>query len=544
MVTGPALGAGGGRASLRAAVPPHTLPRSAVRRLRTPGATAVRSTPPSAAFAAIVDEPGTALHVPGEERHIIADLTAEGGAALRTVAIGGGRPVHRFVVPVPEHFSGTGEVVWSGTVDPARAAQLDVWNPTLRRWEHLDAARGTEGAATLLSGGVTGVHLADGALHLRVLGEDPFADDLPCGRRSHGPGKGLRDPAEYDLALVHLTDTQIAVNRSTWLTDPAERRQWSEVLTEALRWVVAEARARKLVYLGHSGDLIESWYFTPRLPEHVASARAEFAAVSAALEILDDGAFPYGVLPGNHDNLRGADLGAALYNERFGPQRFTELSPRWEGVHYGGPWREGDNSHHIDLVDHEAARLVVVHLGYAPPPEALAWARAQFTRHADRDGILLVHDYLAPSPHPDGRRAARTPEGQRIFEDVVAPSPNVCLVLCGHNHGVGRAVVRDAGGIRGHHVVEMLADYQNYEVGEEAGMTGFLRILQIDAERAELAVSTLSPLLGELDSSPYDAERRYDPGADNFTVPLALRSRSTTLTTDAFLLVDLPGSGG
>lgn len=53
-------------------------------------------------------------------------------------------------------------------------------------------------------------------------------------------------------------------------------------------------------------------------------ARGEFGRASQAQKILDDAGIPNGVLPGNHDNHKGAD--PSIHNEFFGPQRYQGAS--------------------------------------------------------------------------------------------------------------------------------------------------------------------------------------------------------------------------
>ena len=66
------------------------------------------------------------------------------------------------------------------------------------------------------------------------------------------------------------------------------------------------------------------------------------------------------------------------------------------------------------------------------------------------------------------------------------------LVLSGHFHGLGQLTTENAGGIEGHTVVELLADYQEFRTHTGERATGFQRLLQLDLASGGVAVDTFS----------------------------------------------------
>lgn len=134
---------------------------------------------------------------------------------------------------------------------------------------------------------------------------------------------------------------------------------------------------------------------------------------------------------------------------------------------------------------------------------------------------------------------------------MVMTNPNVFLVLSGHEHGVGINVRQDVGAA-GNGVVELLADYQFYEVSaEQAGLVdvggydpaqglrfgaSFFRLLQFDVDRSEMIVDTYSPWLGNFGATEFDTDERYNGLEDNFTVPVDLTTRGTSFATDSLAL--------
>jgi len=201
---------------------------------------------------------------------------------------------------------------------------------------------------------------------------------------------------------------------------------------------------------------------------------------------------------------------------------------------YGGPWQPGDNQNHYDLVEAGGVKLLFLYLGYGVDADELAWANQVLAEHRDRKSVVLTHCYLEPSNAPDGRGGELTSDdGQRIFDEVVLPNPNVFLTLSGHTHGVGLNIKRDVG-TKGHVVVEMLANQQFYELPNGERRVGHLRLLQVDLAKGQISVNTYSPYQNDHNPEEFDTRpgRDYSEAADEFVVPVDLPGRTTRLRTD------------
>ncbi|WP_454044355.1 hypothetical protein [Cellulosimicrobium sp. Marseille-Q8652] len=488
----------------------------------------------------------TTLHVEGEQSAPVDALVPGDDATLDSAK---SRDVAYQRFEIPAEGDATGQVVrWEGVVDPQRLATLHVWDGTA--WVPLGSARGAVEGTTELTAVLGAGHAHDGTVHVLVTGTDPFADDIAAGGSRDETDFAPRD--SYDFSMVHFTDTQYLSEGAVEQETPEERAVWAKTYTDLVQWVVDNAEERNIAYVGHTGDVNENYTRVPADAAMAAQVRGEFEFSSSAQRLLDDANIPNGVLAGNHDNLTGQDNGpGALFNEFYGPDRYAALSEGWEDASYGGPWREGDNQNHYDLFTAGGLDFVAVYLSYGVTDEEAAWADGVLEQFADRNAIVLTHDYLVPSPSPDGRGSEiSTPDGRLVHAKVVEPNENVFLVLAGHRHGVGINVRQDTGSGSG--VVELLADYQFYEVtAEEAGLTqvggyapdeglrlgaSFLRLLQFDVDRSEMIVDTYSPWLSDFGATEYDDEQRYDGREDDFTVPVDLTSRTTTLSTDAVSL--------
>ncbi|WP_326792805.1 metallophosphoesterase [Streptomyces sp. NBC_00841] len=490
----------------------------------------------------------TTLEVKGEKKVKAEGLAPADGRTLEAPAAED-VTFQRFDVQVKGHVDAP-VLRWEGVIDPERLAALRVWNTATSKWDVLTSARGVAEGDTVLTAVVDRKYVDGQQVHTMVTGEDPFADDIDAG----DPNR-FADPDSYDFSIVHYTDTQYLSEGAVEQETPEERAVWEKAYGDVSRWIADNKDKRKIAYVAHTGDIIENNIRKPADEAMQRQITGELELSSKQQKILDDAGVPNGVIAGNHDNQSGTENGPdAIYNQYYGPERYQALSKGWKHAEYGGPWREGDNQNHYDLFSAGGLDFVVVGLSYGVTREEAEWADSVFKRFPDRNGILLSHDYLAPSGSPNGRGAPfSAPDGSMLYKKVVQDNPNVFLILAGHEHGVGTNVKPKVGEVA-HDVVELLADYQFYTVSaDRLGLTeiggykpddklqfgaSFFRMLQFDVDRSELTVDTYSPLLDEFGATEYDTNHRYDGTEDNMVLPIDLSSRKTTFKTDSLALYD------
>ena len=390
---------------------------------------------------------------------------------------------------------------WEGTIDPARVAALRVWDPAGGKWDVLTSARGRAGQSTVLTAPLTAGYRDGGTVHVLVTGEDPFADDLsPRDSSAQNDKDRFEDPASYDFALAHFTDTQYLSEGAAGGTyddfdgrpEPSdvqaaeEQAIFAAAYRQTTQWIADNADGRKIAYTAHTGDIIENDYYDPlarnpdgslQRPGLDAQVDREFERASGYQRVLDDKGVVSQVIAGNHDNQLGAETGPnSRFSKVFGADRYYQVAGAWPaGAEYHA-WDEvtnpdgsvtpgRDNQNNYVLFSAGGLDFVAVGLSYGVTPNEAKWADSVFKRYKDRNGILLSHDYLRPSTNPDGRGAAfSAPDGSPLYKLVVESNPNVFLVLAGHEHGVGTNVKSKVGVTVAHDVVELLADYQFYTV--------------------------------------------------------------------------------
>jgi hypothetical protein len=384
-------------------------------------------------------------------------------------------PYQRLVLDAADLQPGS-TVSWSGIGRGRTELQLSVWSGS--EWRPLDVGTGD---SLVLRGELAESDLREDEVTLLVQSGPRTEATLASGADG-----ALEDPAGYDLAISHITDTQ-------YLTE-----SYPEVYATITSWIAANAPGRKIAFATHTGDLIQNWVEPEQTPER---ARREFERASAIQSILDDAGVPNSVLPGNHDNLRGGD--ASLFNEFFGPSRYAD--EHW----YGGSLAPDDNSANFSTFEAEGARFLMLSLPYAFDDREIVWAQEVVAAHPDHNVILSTHEHVTPEtldgPASRSTSSRWVSRGQELWERLIAPNRNIVLVLSGHFHGLGELRTENAGDIPGHTVTELVADYQEYRTHTGERATGFQRMLQIDLAGGAIAVDTFSLRL----ETPYGYDYDY-----------------------------------
>ncbi|WP_123668678.1 metallophosphoesterase [Actinocorallia herbida] len=503
---------------------------------------------PDKVYQGSVKELPTTLKVKGEKK---AKTDALAPADGRTLASPNSADItyQRFDLKVDKRVDSP-VLRWEGAIDPERLAGLRAWNTRTDAWDLLTSSRGAASGNTMLTAVVDEKYIDGKQVHVMVTGEDPFADDIDAGDPN-----GFADPKDFDFSIVHFTDTQYLSEGAVEQETAEERAVWEAAYGKVVDWVTANKDTRKIAYAAHTGDIIENNIRKPATEAAQQQVVGEFELSSKLMNGLDVAGVPTGVIAGNHDNQSGTEDGPdAIYNKYYGPDRYQNAASGWKHATYGGPWKEGDNQNHYDLFSAGGLDFVVVGLSYGVTRDEAEWADSIFKKYPERNGILLSHDYLAPSTNPDGRGAGfSAPDGSMLYKTVVAQNPNVFLILAGHEHGVGTNVKRQVGAV-GNDVVELLADYQFYTVSaDRLGLTeiggydpadqlqfgaSFLRLLQFDVDRSEMIVDTYSPLLNDFGASEFDTLHRYNGTEDNMVLPVDLTTRATGFQTDSLALYE------
>lgn len=306
-------------------------------------------------------------------------------------------------------------------------------------------------------------------------------------------------PSQQSYTIVVLPDTQYYASK------------WHDVFVAQTKWVLDNREAEHIAFVVHTGDIVD------------ADRPEQWAVASQAMRALD-GQVPYVVTAGNHDYTDLADR-MGMGNIYFPAAQLAELpgfGDTFEPDHI-------ENSYSVFLVPN--GRWLVVALEFGPRDEVLDWANRVLELFHDVPAIIVTHAYLYHDgtryDHTNGRGQYFNPhayvmmgqpgttinDGEEIWAKLVAPNPNVKLVLSGHDvsgAGIPPGTTARLTSTRpdGTEVHQILANYQTCTApscDEVHGGNGFLRLLRFLPEAGTISVATYSPYLDQSLSDPDNA---------------------------------------
>lgn len=256
-------------------------------------------------------------------------------------------------------------------------------------------------------------------------------------------------------------------------------------------------------------------------------------AISSAFANLD-GVLPYVVCTGNHDY--GFTKTSENRQSQMGKYFTSDRNPCWQKslvsvCHnaYDEPTLE--NAAFEIETNSQWGRLLVLSLEFTPRDTVLRWAKALVDKPRYRDArvIVLTHSYI--DKHGKWKQRERYPLcqqpdancGEQIWQKLVYPSHNICMVVCGHvcsiapyKDNVAFSYARNQSGRR---VAQMMFNAQTADgYWQGNGGDGWLRILEFQPDGHTINVRTFSPLFAASGLTCDHAWRTDD--YDQFTIDL------------------------
>ena len=267
-------------------------------------------------------------------------------------------------------------------------------------------------------------------------------------------GRALSAMPNLTFTLAVLPDTQ---NYSA---------TYPQIFISQTQWIVDNRISRNIPYVAHEGDIVND-----------SNVTTQWTNADTAMDLLDAANVPYGVVPGNHDELTNPNN----FNAYFGVTRFQGKS------YYGGQYPTGDNQNNYALFSAAGLDFIVINLDYTSPAAgSLTWADTLLKTYSARLGIVVSHDIIGT-----GNPANFSTWGSSIYT-ALKSNPNLFLMLNGHTHGEGQR----SDVYNGHTVHSLLADYQNNPNGGE----GWLRLLEFAPAQGQIRVRTYSPYLNQFET--------------------------------------------
>lgn len=219
-----------------------------------------------------------------------------------------------------------------------------------------------------------------------------------------------------------------------------------------------------------------------------------------------DNKVPYIISLGNHD-----------YGYTKGDEGFTQF-PDYFPVDRNSKWKDclvemmpsrmGRNTMEnsaYQFNDPAWGKILVITTEWAPRPEVLDWAKGLTEKYGDHKVIFMTHSYLEErtADYTDNEPYGISPStyGKQIWEQLVYPSKNIVMVICGHKGAPGdfedSVAYRKDKNSAGHTVHQMMFNVQTLGGGWNGnGGDGWLRILEFKPDGKTISVNTYSPLFG------------------------------------------------
>ena len=249
-------------------------------------------------------------------------------------------------------------------------------------------------------------------------------------------GREKTATAGADFTLVTLPDTQFYTSNTSYFSN----------FTAQTQWIVAQRNALNIAFVSHMGDMTDG------------STAPEFARGDTAMKIIEEpvtmglpSGIPWGGAPGNHDNTSDWDT-------TFGPSRFAGRP------YFQGNYPTGSAVNSYQFFSAGGMDFLHINLTMAPSAAAIAWADGILKANPNRRAILTSHSIL----NAGGSQTTWTAEGTTIYE-ALKGNPNLFLMLCGHNHGIGRRVDT----YNGNTIYSVLQDYQSEANGGDSWLRYF-----------------------------------------------------------------------
>lgn len=243
-----------------------------------------------------------------------------------------------------------------------------------------------------------------------------------------------------------------------------------EIFAAMADWAVRIRSDYASVAVVCTGDIVDNRNYT----RHWTNAETAITRVRDAM--------PFYCVAGNHDV--GADK---VEYERYLEYDFCTAPEEME-------FSEDKHCWVLPLAEQG---ILLCGIGWCNDTAYADWLNGRLQAYPDLPAVILVHSFL----NDDGSLSTN---GRRVEKAILRVSPNVRLVLCGHNDGSARWSKTYGDG----HIVNAMM--YNFQDDKKNGL-GYARILMFNPKTRNIAITTYSPYLND-----YNYYR--DASRDTFTL--------------------------
>lgn len=321
----------------------------------------------------------------------------------------------------------------------------------------------------------------------------------------------LLGQAATDFSIVYIPDTQ------NWTRVP-ERRIKFIGLT---KWVVANRDSLNIIFVSHVGDMVCR-----------DEASAEFTAAKDAMDILGSAGIPYGIAPGNHDGNMEQENGEFYNYNKYFPITTFEDNP-W----FGGNFPEGQTNNIYFTLSHQGIKLLFLHVvdhsyypGRAYIDDGRNWAKGVIESHPDHKILITTHAYMSSN-------TSLISGGRVIWDELIYPSSNVVMLVCGHIVGEAYRVDKTQSG---QSVIQILTNWQSYN---NETWDGAFRLLEFDLTANEMTSSVFNSWLEIYPPCGQGGNFTYKNPLGDISVPIQLITSKSikNITSKAYVIYDMKG---
>jgi len=270
-------------------------------------------------------------------------------------------------------------------------------------------------------------------------------------------------------------------------------------------WVVNNRSAQNIVAVLGMGDIVNA-----------PSIEAYNNATVMGYDLLEYPGIPYLPLLGNHDynDLQGRTTN--IYDEFFGPIRFS-----------GKPWYleghpPGSNANIAISFDVGDQKYLVLGLEFFPRESAVTWAQGIINSNPDREVIVVTHAYLTnrgtlyqdgDNYGPIGMGLTQDYSGQELWDNFIKSNSRIFLVISGHDICSPNNAHLISSGSNGNIISQIFTNYQCYPYGGN----GYILLLKIKPADRVIEVTPYSTTLETNDPMAATYILPYNPSVPTIT---------------------------
>lgn len=306
-------------------------------------------------------------------------------------------------------------------------------------------------------------------------------------------GPALTDENSWTLALLPDPQTYVKFDYNRPIFDLM------------LSWINKNVDVLNIASVLCTGDLVENNdNLYPDGKTGNMNSVGQWEGISQSFDRLN-GRVPYILTTGNHDyGYKSAENRKTFYDAYFPISKNSKNEPMLREIGFNIDLKPSLSNAVFEMPQVGKNKYLVLVLEFAPRDTVLDWAKnivAQ-DKYKDHRVILLTHSYLNSSNEhikTEGYKLENPNYGSMIWEKLVYPSKNICMVFAGHigkpNDPNGHIAFRTDKNQSGRKVQQMVFNAQALGGGWHGnGGDGWLRLLEFMPDNKTVKVKTFSPL--------------------------------------------------